>query len=158
MIFGLVMLVQFRRCLISYSTALSACLCEVVRRISKLNLKQMKKLALSILFVAFLGIAYADNEGTKSNAPEAAPVETLALSGTVLDFNSGETLTGVEVTIEGTDIKVYTDFDGKFEIGDVTPGNYNIIASYISYDKSLIENFKADIKNNEVDIKLQSSK
>jgi len=118
----------------------------------------MKKLALSILFVAFLGIAYADNEGTKSNAPEAAPVETLALSGTVLDFNSGETLTGVEVTIEGTDIKVYTDFDGKFEIGDVTPGNYNIIASYISYDKSLIENFKADIENNEVDIKLQSSK
>ena len=35
MIFGLVMLVQFRRCLISYSTALSACMCEVVRRITK---------------------------------------------------------------------------------------------------------------------------
>jgi hypothetical protein len=118
----------------------------------------MKRLILSIMLVAFLGFVYADNEGTKSNASEAAPVETLCLSGTVLDFNSGETLTGVEVTIEGTDIKVYTDFDGKFEIGDVKPGNYNIIASYISYSKSLIENFKADIDNNEVDIKLQSSK
>ena len=118
----------------------------------------MKRLILSIMFVAFLGFVYADNEGNTSNASESSPVEMVSLSGTVIDFNSGETLTGVEVTIEGTDIKAYTDFDGKFEIDNVKPGNYNIIASYISYDKSLIENFKADIENNEVDIKLQSSK
>ena len=118
----------------------------------------MKKLALSILFVAFLGIAYADNEGNTSTASESTPVKMVSLSGTVIDFQSGEVLTGVEVIVEGTDIKVYTDFDGNFEIEDVTPGNYNIIASYISYDKSLIENFKADSNHNEVDIKLQSSK
>ena len=118
----------------------------------------MKNIILSIVFVALIGIAYADNEGNTSNASESSPVEMVSLSGTVIDFQSGEVLTGVEVIIEGTDIKVYTDFDGNFEIDNVKPGNYNIIASYISYDKSLIENFKADMDNNEVDIKLQSSK
>jgi hypothetical protein len=117
----------------------------------------MKNIILSLIFVAFIGIAYADNEGTTSTASESAPVEMVSLSGTVIDFASGEVLTGVEVTVEGTDIKVYTDFDGNFEIDNVTPGNYNIIASYISYEKSLIENFEANTQNKEVDIKLQES-
>ena len=118
----------------------------------------MKRMILSIMFVALLGFIYADNEGTGSGDAPATPVQTISLSGKVIDFNSGEVLTGVEVTLEGTDIKAYTDFDGNFEIEEVKPGNYNIIASYISYDKSLIENFKANVENNEVDIKLQSSK
>lgn len=117
----------------------------------------MKNIILSFVFVALIGIAYADNEGTTSTASESTPVEMVSLSGTVIDFASGEVLTGVEVTIEGTDIKVYTDFDGNFEINNVTPGNYNIIASYISYEKSLIENFEANTQNKEVDIKLQES-
>lgn len=117
----------------------------------------MKNIILSIVFIALIGIAYADNEGVNSNAPESAPVEMVSFSGTVIDFASGEALTGVEVTVEGTDIKVYTDFDGNFEIDNVKPGNYNIIASYISYDKSLIENFEANKQNKEVDIKLQET-
>ncbi len=51
----------------------------------------------------------------------------LSLSGTVFDFQSGEALTGVEVSIEGTDIKVYTDFDGNFEIDNVKPGNLTLL-------------------------------
>ena len=117
----------------------------------------MKKAIITLIFVALIGLVYADNEGLKSNASEVAPVETISLSGTVLDFNSGETLTGVEVTIEGTNIKVYTDFDGNFTIEDLKPGNYNIIASYISYEKSLIESFEANKNQNQVDIKLQES-
>lgn len=118
----------------------------------------MKNIILSFVFVALSVIVYADNEGAESNASEAPVVEVLSLSGTVIDFSSGEALTGVEVTVEGTDIKVYTDFDGNFEIDNVQPGSYNIIASYISYEKSLIENFEANSQHKEVDIKLQESK
>jgi len=117
----------------------------------------MKNIILSIVFVALLGISYADNEGITSNASESTPVEMVSLSGTVIDFQSGEALTGVEVLIEGADIKVYTDFDGNFEFDNVKPGNYNIIASYISYEKSLVENFEANKQNKEIDIKLQES-
>lgn len=117
----------------------------------------MKNLILSIVFVALVGIVYADNEGSNSNPSESASVEMISVSGTVMDFDSGEVLTGVEVTIEGTDIKAYTDFDGNFIFDNMKPGKYNIIASYISYEKSLVENFEADNKKTEVNIKLQES-
>ncbi len=118
----------------------------------------MKKIILSLMVLAILGVLYADNEGIDTKGEAATAVQTISLSGKVMDYNSGEALTGVEITLEGTQIKIYTDFDGRFEIEGVKPGNYNIIAAYISYDKSLIENFKADIENNEVDIKLHCLK
>lgn len=118
----------------------------------------MKNIILSLAFVVFVGMAYADNEGTTSNASEASAIEMVSFSGTVMDFASGEVLTGVEVTIEGTDIKTYTDFDGNFTIDNVEPGKYNIIASYISYEKSFIENFEATNDQADVYIKLQESK
>ncbi|MEZ5083542.1 MAG: carboxypeptidase-like regulatory domain-containing protein [Bacteroidales bacterium] len=118
----------------------------------------MKKVFLSIIFVALLGFVYADNEGNSVKTPENTPVEMVSLTGSVIDFQSGEALTGVEVSIEGTEIKAYTDFDGNFKIDNMKPGNYNIIASYISYDKSLVENFTANKDQKEVNIKLQESK
>jgi len=117
----------------------------------------MKKIIASILFLSIIGFIYAGNENEKSGEAPATPVEMVTLSGSVVDLNSGEALTGVEVTIEGTDISVYTDFDGHFEINDVKPGKYNLIASYISYKNSLVENYKAEQKDNKVDIKLQAS-
>jgi protocatechuate 3,4-dioxygenase beta subunit len=117
----------------------------------------MKSTVLSIIFFALLGIVYADNEGTSSTKAPAESNLTLTLTGQVVDFSSGEALTGVEVQLEGTDIKTYTDFDGNFEFDNVVPGKYNIIASYISYEKSLVENFEATKQNEEIDIKLQES-
>ena len=115
----------------------------------------MKRLVLSIAFVTFSMFMFANIEGTENtkSAEQSAPAATL--SGTVVDITTGEALTGVEVTIEGTDIKVYSDFDGQFSIKDLKPGEYNIVASYISYKKSLIENFTTDAKSN-VTIKLQA--
>ncbi|RLD38973.1 MAG: carboxypeptidase-like regulatory domain-containing protein [Bacteroidetes bacterium] len=118
----------------------------------------MKKIILSVMIVAILGVLYADNESAGTKEDAATTIQAISLSGIVIDYNSGEALTGVEITLEGTWIKIYTDFDGKFEIENIKPGNYNIIAAYISYDKSLIENYKVDIENNEVNIKLHCLK
>jgi hypothetical protein len=117
----------------------------------------MKKVILSFVFLAFFGFVYAENEGTKSAETPKEPVAMVTLSGSVVDFNSGEALTGVEVKIEGTDVTTYTDFDGHFEI-EVKPGKYNLIASYISYKNSLVENFEVDQKKEKLDIKLQEEK
>jgi hypothetical protein len=118
----------------------------------------MKKIMLSIIFAAFIGLVFADNDGNKAETPANAPVENVTLSGNVLDFQSGEQLAGVEIQIEGTDLKTYTDFDGNFEFSGVKPGTYNLIASYISYKNSLVENFAAKDAKEELTIKLQPSK
>lgn len=115
----------------------------------------MKKILVpSVIFVAILvlGLASFNNVGANK-----AYIKEVSLSGQVVDLVSGEALTGVEVEIEGVDQKVYTDFDGNFEFKNLKPGEYNVIASYISYDKSYVENL--DLRTNEdLNIKLQASR
>ena len=115
----------------------------------------MKRFILSLLLVTFVGFAIAEKEGIKDNKTTSSSATTISISGTVLDMNTGEALTGVEVTIDGTDIKAYSDFDGNFTISELSPGEYDIVASFISYKKSLVEDFNAD-GNQQVKIKLQT--
>lgn len=116
----------------------------------------MKKSIFTLIFIALIGFSFAGNEGENPNATNV-PVQTIELSGQVIDLNSGEALVGVEVNIEGSDQKAYTDFDGNFKFKNVKPGNYSLIASYISYKKSLVENFSANSENSEINIKLEES-
>ena len=116
----------------------------------------MKKIFLTVLVAALVSFTFADNDGNISKASDA-PAPTIELTGTVVDFTSGEALAGVEIKIEGTDQKVYTDFDGNFKFQSIKPGKYNLVASYISYKGSLIENFNADHENHDVNIKLEEA-
>ena len=115
----------------------------------------MKRTILSILLIAFVSFAFADNKGDKETKTTAEAATTISVSGNVADMNTGEVLTGVEITLEGTDLKVYSDFDGNFTFNNLKPGEYDIVASYISYKKSLVENYTAS-NEKEVNIKLRA--
>lgn len=69
------------------------------------------------------------------------------ITGKVTDKKTGEELIGVSVQIEGTTKGAATDFEGKYNIS-VATGTYNLIFSYISYDKKLIKG--VEVKNNDV--------
>ncbi|MFO0322405.1 MAG: TonB-dependent receptor domain-containing protein [Bacteroidota bacterium] len=56
------------------------------------------------------------------------------LVGKVIDGQTGETLPGAAIVIEGTTIGAASDFDGNFSLGNLKPGKYTILSSYISYD------------------------
>ncbi len=121
----------------------------------------MKNIFLSIVFVLIAGYVFAGNEGKEkddSGTGKATAAQMISISGQVLDIQTGEVLTGVEVEIEGIDAKAYTDFDGNFTIDNIAPGKYNLIASLISYKKSLLEGYNLDINSNHVEIKLEISK
>lgn len=115
----------------------------------------MKKLIIGLLSV-MLAIAVTANEKEGKTAVNADNTASVALSGTVLDSKSGELLVGVEVKIEGTDTKTYTDFDGNFSFDKVKPGEYKLVANYISYKKS-VETLQLNGKENQVKIKLENS-
>ena len=80
----------------------------------------------------------------------------MVLNGTVADENSGEALVGVEIKIEGTDLKTYTDFDGNFSFENVKPGEYKLVTNYISYQKNT-ETLNVTSRENDIKIKLHSS-
>jgi hypothetical protein len=122
----------------------------------------MKKALLTLSFLAMVVVfAIAVNNGNsedKNKSTEtASPNAAASISGKVIDFTSGEALAGVEIAIEGSSKKVHTDFDGNFKIENIKPGEYNLIASFISYNKSFIEKFDVAKSNQALNIKLQSA-
>lgn len=97
--------------------------------------------------------------GVKDNANTSGVRATLSsIEGVVSDLVSGEALTGVKVKLDGSDVVQYTDFDGKFRIENLKPGNYTLKIEYISYESEKIEAVSADSKPGQpLKIRLQPS-
>jgi len=119
----------------------------------------MKKITTFIaifLFSSSIMFAFNSNEGKENTKNNKSAVMTTSVSGRVLDKITGEALTGVKVMINGTDKATYTDFDGNFELTNLTPGNHELKASYISY-KETKENIDVRLeKSNEVKLAIEN--
>lgn len=116
----------------------------------------MKKIIFSLLaLVITIAVTAKENEAKTATTTDNAAVQVL--TGTISDANSGESLVGVEVKIEGTDLKTYTDFDGNFTFSNVKPGEYKVVANYISY-KQGSKTLDTNSKSNAFELKLQPSK
>ncbi len=115
----------------------------------------MKRL-IGIILIGVILVLNKNTFASGDNTPEIASAKA-SISGKVLDIKTGESLAGVSISIEGTDIKVYTDLDGSFTVDGITPGNYNLILSLISYKNSLVENVNLNPSEKEmIDIKLDT--
>ncbi len=55
------------------------------------------------------------------------------ITGTVVDGETGETLIGVNVVIEGSIQGTATDIDGRYTIRNIEPGTYTVVVSYLSF-------------------------
>ncbi|HUW04620.1 MAG TPA: TonB-dependent receptor [Williamwhitmania sp.] len=61
--------------------------------------------------------------------------QTGSIEGVVSDKKTGETLVGATIVIAGTTTGTTTDLDGKFVLGNLAPGLYNISVNFISYQR-----------------------
>lgn len=116
----------------------------------------MKKIVFSLMALMMVMAVSAKENEVKNQTP-ADNSATVVLAGTIADATSGETLAGVEVKIEGTDLKTYTDFDGKFTFDGVKPGEYKVVTNYISY-KPASQSLSLNTKQTELKIKMENSK
>jgi len=87
------------------------------------NLIKSALVVFSALFIITTNL-YAQNTGK--------------IVGTVVDAETGETLIGVNVVIEGTIQGTATDIDGNYTIRNVSAGTYDIIVSYLSFSTQTI--------------------
>jgi hypothetical protein len=60
------------------------------------------------------------------------------ITGMVIDTETKESLPGANLIIEGTTMGAATDLDGYYVILNIPPGNYNLIASMIGYEKAKV--------------------
>ncbi len=115
-------------------------------------MKKIVSIVIIGLFLVFNNTVFASGDNTP-----ATPNAKASISGKVVDNKTGESLVGVAISVEGTDLKVYTDLDGQFSLVGIAPGNYNLILSLISYKNSLVENLKLNASDKEViDLKLDA--
>lgn len=70
--------------------------------------------------------------------PEAFGQAT-SISGTVTETESGESLPGVNIVIQGTVTGTITDIDGVFNLSTDVPAPLTIIVSYIGFKTQEIE-------------------
>ncbi|MBN1142846.1 MAG: TonB-dependent receptor [Bacteroidales bacterium] len=61
--------------------------------------------------------------------------QTGAVKGKIEDSETGETLIGATVLIQGTNKGAITDVDGNYVLGGIAPGDYNLVVSYVSYEQ-----------------------
>lgn len=114
----------------------------------------MKKLTLS-LAVMLMAFTFTFAMGTKEIAKD---VQTVSLSGKVLDMTTGEALAGVKVKMEDTNEFSYTDFDGNFSFEGLIPGEYKISTNLISYKSTDMEIEVDDTQKVEVKLEQLSRK
>lgn len=60
------------------------------------------------------------------------------LFGSVIDKSDRTPLPGVNIILRGTTVGTSTDFDGKFEIRNIRPGEYSVEVSFIGFERQLI--------------------
>ncbi|HTL80617.1 MAG TPA: carboxypeptidase-like regulatory domain-containing protein [Bacteroidia bacterium] len=88
----------------------------------------MKKAVVTFLFIFLATCVFA---GTH-------PDHVMFVSGNVSDKSTHETLAGVEVRVSGTDIVVYTDFDGNFFLPAIPIGSYQLQFNYVTYSATQV--------------------
>lgn len=69
----------------------------------------------------------------------AALAQTGSITGVVVDSETGETLIGATVTVPGTEMGITTDLDGRFQLGNMEPGTYELVFSYIGYHSKTVQ-------------------
>ncbi|MDO7587061.1 MAG: carboxypeptidase-like regulatory domain-containing protein, partial [Flavobacteriaceae bacterium] len=67
--------------------------------------------------------------------------QTASVVGALSDKeNNNEPLAFANILIQGTTIGTTSDFDGLYELPNISPGNYTIIFSYLGYETVTVEN------------------
>lgn len=109
-----------------------------------------------LLFIGLLAFISLNSFKGEKNSETKAKAELSAanVAGIIVDEVSGETLVGVEVSIEGTNLKTYTDFDGNFAFENVAVGEYSISAKLVSYKEIEGKKLNVNVNNND-DLKLK---
>ncbi len=66
---------------------------------------------------------------------DPADQEPGSIAGTIIDLATGEPMPGATVSIVGTNIGAATDVNGRYIIRRVEPGNYEIVVSFLGYER-----------------------
>jgi hypothetical protein len=72
------------------------------------------------------------------------PAAPGAITGRVLDKDTGRPVSGADVSVVGTTGRLRSDLDGRFRTGDLVPGLYVLVVRQLGYRPARLENVKVE--------------
>jgi hypothetical protein len=90
----------------------------------------LKRFFVLLLLSSVFAFQAKTNENDKTSETKKTTTE---IKGKVVDIHNGEPLAGVLVSIAGTNMKTYTDFDGTFSLETVIQDKVVLTSQFISY-------------------------
>jgi hypothetical protein len=91
----------------------------------------MKTIVTIIALISF-SISFANNGDN-----DKKELKMYSIKGKVIDAK--ESLTGVQILLDGKETKVYTDFDGNFTLDNILEGEHVVSFSLITYKNKLVK-------------------
>ncbi|MFH5831608.1 carboxypeptidase-like regulatory domain-containing protein [Halalkalibaculum sp. DA3122] len=91
-----------------------------------------KKASLLAMVTLFVGLLFSVT-AVEAQAQELE--QTTAISGTVVDSETEQPVSGIELKIEGTEQSAQTDEKGQFSFSGLAPGTYTIVATPEGYQE-----------------------
>ena len=89
-------------------------------------------------------------------AATPAAGQTGKIAGRITDATSGEPLPGATVVIEGTTLGAAADLDGYYDIINVKPGDYVLLASMVGYARTRVQNVEVSVdRTTRINLELQ---
>jgi iron complex outermembrane receptor protein len=79
---------------------------------------------------------------------------TFAFSGQVTERGTTETLSGVKVSVKGTDIFTFTDREGNFKLENLPVGQYELEFTLVSFSPQRVQLNPTQVEGNQVVISL----
>ena len=76
----------------------------------------------------------------------------VSIVGTVTDSNTGEPIPGANIFIQQLERGAVTDFDGNYVIENVASGTYNVVATFVGYQR---QQRSVTVGNQDVELNIQ---
>jgi hypothetical protein len=89
----------------------------------------MKQVVLILILIHLVAVSGFSNNPVLKN---------LVVSGVVKDAQSGETLSGVKVQIQGTDLTTYSDKEGNFTFTQIPSENISLCFQLVSFQSEVL--------------------
>lgn len=90
-------------------------------------------------------------------SPCFAIAQNATIRGLVTDQTNNEELVGASIFLQGTTTGASTNLDGRYEIKNIPPGTYTLVARYISYKEQQFHDVRLQAGQVlEIDIELES--
>lgn len=101
-------------------------------------MREISKLIANILLLVLVGYSgFAGEYSSPWKNSGNVELQQKAITGIVTDSNTGQTMIGVSVLIQGTSNGTVTDTDGKFSL-NVPDTNTKLVISFIGYERQVV--------------------